>query len=107
MTSEEETYEIAVQRIRIAKDTGAADLDLGGWNTNLFALERLPPEVASLTLLQLLTPRRVQATQPRPSPLATLISLQSLDLDECRPTGGRSSKVGSMGLKAHDRPLIS
>ena len=50
MTPEEEAYEEALRRIREAEETGALELVL----SDLKTLDRLPPELASLASLQLL-----------------------------------------------------
>jgi hypothetical protein len=59
----EEAYEEALRRIRDAEETGAVELDLSG-----LALNRLPPELASLASLQSLDLsgcRQLSATFPR------------------------------------------
>jgi hypothetical protein len=65
MTPEEEAYEEALRRIREAEETGALELDL-----SQLALNRLPPELESLTPLQELDLSLCFAILPRwrPSP---------------------------------------
>jgi hypothetical protein len=68
MTPEEEAYEEALRRIRVAEKTGAVELDLNGMKdgkvTELETLTRLPQELDRLT------------------------SLQSLCLEECKQLSG-------------------
>src|SRR5208282_5605796 len=73
MTPEEE----AVRRIREAETTGAVELDL-----SRPAVNRLPRELAGLTLLQSLNLFWCEQLT-NVSPLAGLTSLQSLDLSWC------------------------
>jgi hypothetical protein len=117
-------YEEALRRIREAEETGAVELDLRGWKeeeyTGLETLNRLPPELASLTSLQsLILSDCGQLSDLSPlaglaslqslklsgcyqlsdlSPLASLTSLQSLDLSGCRQLSGDLSPL--VGLTA-------
>jgi Leucine-rich repeat (LRR) protein len=73
----EEAYEEALRRIRVAKETGALELDL-----SRLALNRLP-QLAGLTSLLSLSFSRCYQLSGNLSPLAGLTSLQSLNLAAC------------------------
>jgi Leucine-rich repeat (LRR) protein len=89
MTPEEEACEEALRRIREAEKIGALELDLSGLKqeesgayepTKLATLNRLPPELASLTSLQSLDLSGCYRLSGDLSPLVLFASLQSLDL---------------------------
>ena len=94
MSPEEEAYEEALRRIREAEETGAVELDLRGWQegktgaqeyTGLEKLTRLPPELERLTSLQSLDLSWCYQFSGGLSPLAGLISLQSLNVEVAPP----------------------
>jgi hypothetical protein len=75
----EEAYEETLRRIREAEKTGAVELDLSGLGT----LNRLPQELASLTSLQELDLRSCWVLTDL-SPLRGLMSLRALKLSYYR-----------------------
>jgi hypothetical protein len=103
----EEAYEEALRRIRKAKETGADELDLigikAGEFTGLKTLNRLPRELANLTLLQFLYLGGCNQLSGDLSPMAGLSSLQLLDLTGWRQLSDGSplaglTKLQSLGL---------
>jgi hypothetical protein len=97
----EEAYEEALRRIRAAEETGAVELDLRGWKktprgyTGLETLNRLPSELERLISLQSLNLSVCQLSGDL-SPLASLTSLQSLDLSECMELSGDLSPLAGL-----------
>ena len=80
----EEAYAKALRRIREAEETGALSLNLSA----LFALNRLPQELADLTSLQELNIAHCGQLRGDLTPLAGLTSLQTLDLSGCWQLSG-------------------
>src|SRR5208283_2091301 len=92
----EEAYAEALRRIREAKEAGAVRLDL-----SRLALNRFPRELASLTSLQKLDIFECGQLSGDLSPLASLTSLQLLDLSYCpRLSGDLSPLAGLTSLNS-------
>jgi hypothetical protein len=93
----EEAYEEALRRIRKAKETGADELDLigikAGEFTGLKTLNRLPRELANLTLLQFLYLGGCMQLSGDLSPLAGLTNLRWLNLANCNQLSGDLSPL--------------
>jgi len=85
MTPEEpEDYQEAIRRIKKAEENKSTELDLSG----LQYLIRFPPELASLTSLQSLNLAGCTQLSGDLASLASLTSLQSLDLSDCKQLRG-------------------
>jgi len=97
MTPEEEAYDEALRRIREAEETGALELDL----SELFELNRLPPELERLTSLQSLNLNSCVRLSDI-SLLAGLTSLQSLKLQGTQLSGDLSPLAGFTSLQVLD-----
>lgn len=97
-----ESYQEALRRIRVAKETGAVHLDLTGLKddgryTALYFLDRLPPELAGLGSLFSLDLSNCDQLSDLSS-LAGLASLHSLDLIGCAQLSDISPLAGLTNL---------
>src|SRR5271166_5337399 len=91
MTREERDYQEALRRIKEAEKNKNVGLDLDG-----LYLSSFPPELASLTSLQSLNLALCDQLSGDLSPLASLTSLQRLDLAGC---GGLTGNHGTAASK--------
>src|SRR5271165_5912888 len=85
----------ALRRIRKVKETGALALDL----SELYHLNRPPPELKKLTSLQSLSLSGCQQLSGDLSPLASLTKLQWLNLSFCRQVSDLSPLAGLASLR--------
>jgi internalin A len=92
----DEAYEETLRRIQEAERTGALELDI-----SRLELNRLPPVLASLTSLQRLDLSWCKQLSGDLSPVAGLTSLQSLNLTGCtRLSGDLSPLAGLTSLRS-------
>jgi internalin A len=90
----EEAYQEALRRIREAEESGALELDL----SRLSNLTLVPPELSRLTNVQTLRFNELSDL----SPLAGMISLQSLYIYRCEQLSDLSPLAGMTSLQSLD-----